>query len=109
MHESFAGDSLAGALRATFERRGTKIPTELPIAFTPAFAVLEDKEAQWSAFIGRIRSSTNTKDLRDVVAAIAGFVGPVLAAAAGKHQYPFRWGRGGPWISSGPEAERALR
>lgn len=105
MREAFRGDLLVGALRATFERRGTKIPTALPIALTPTFAELEGKAAQWSAFMGRVRSSTKVEDLRDIVVAIAAFIGPVLAAAAGDQRYRFGWGPGGPWVSFGPAAE----
>lgn len=99
MHESFAGDVLAGALRATFERRRTEIPAALPLALTPGFADVEGKRAQWSGFVRRIRSSAGAEDLGDVIAVIAAFVGPALTAAAGDRRYPFRWSPGGPWAA----------
>lgn len=109
MHESFAGDVLAGAFRATFERRGTKIPMEPPVALTPTFAELEGKKAQWAAFIRRTRSAAGAEDLRVVVERIAAFVGPALGAVAEDQLYTFLWRPGGPWIWSGPPHERTIR
>jgi hypothetical protein len=42
---------LAKAVRATFERRGTPLPTATPYAFTKAFA--EQKEQEWKRFLTR--------------------------------------------------------
>jgi predicted nucleotidyltransferase component of viral defense system len=98
--ESFDGDVFVHALRATFQRRNTVIPTELPVALTPAFADVEGKRAQWSAFLSRIRPPVVGEELGDVIAMIAKFVGPALAAAAGDQRYPYRWCSGGPWTLS---------
>lgn len=46
MHETFEGETLLRALRATFERRRTPLPGELPVALTRAFANIEGKRAQ---------------------------------------------------------------
>jgi len=97
MRESFDGDTLTRSLRATFERRRTEIPTELPIALTSAFTDVESKRAQWFGFMRRIRPSAATEDLGSVISLIAVFVGPALVAAARDRGYPFRWKPGGPW------------
>jgi hypothetical protein len=55
MRESFEGETLMRALRATFERRRTPLPAELPVALTPAFANIEGKRAQWNGFVQRNR------------------------------------------------------
>jgi hypothetical protein len=53
--ESFDGATLVRAVRATFERRRTEVPRELALALTRAFADLEGKRAQWSAFLAKNR------------------------------------------------------
>lgn len=47
----FDDDRLAQAIAATFARRETTVPTELPDALTPAFAADEQKQQQWRAFV----------------------------------------------------------
>lgn len=47
----FDDDRLAQAIAATFARRETTVPTELPDALTPAFAADEQKQKQWRAFV----------------------------------------------------------
>ncbi|MFI5303107.1 MAG: nucleotidyl transferase AbiEii/AbiGii toxin family protein, partial [Polyangiales bacterium] len=47
----FDGELLVRALRATFERRRTVLPTGLPVALTPAFADDATKRTQWVAFV----------------------------------------------------------
>lgn len=105
MRESFDGDVFTRSLRATFERRRTEIPTEIPIAFTPAFADVEGKRMQWSGFMRRIRVVTAAEELGIVIGVIAEFVGPALAAAASDRLYPFRWMPGGPWTPSDTAVE----
>ena len=77
--------------RATFERRRTTI------ALTPAFAEVDGKLAQWAGFIRRNRLTAAPADLRAVIDAIAGFIGPVLAAAANDESFAATWPPGGPW------------
>ena len=97
MRESFDGDTLAQSLRATFERRRSEIPAALPIALTPAFADVEGKKAQWAGFVRKSRLTAAPEDLKAVIAALAAFLGPVLAAAAAGKAFPSHWPPGGPW------------
>jgi predicted nucleotidyltransferase component of viral defense system len=67
---TFDDDRLAQAIAATFARRKTTIPTELPDALTPAFAADEQKQRQWRAFIEDVSAdpgplSSVTEDLAD--------------------------------------------
>ncbi len=48
---AFEGDRLARAIAATFARRRTDLPAELPDALSPAFASDEQKQRQWRAFV----------------------------------------------------------
>jgi len=97
MHEPFDGGRLAGALRATFERRRTAIPADPPIALTAAFAEVEGKRAQWTGFVRRNRLAAAPADLASVIDGIAGFVGPVLAAAGRGRAFSGIWSPRGPW------------
>jgi predicted nucleotidyltransferase component of viral defense system len=50
---SFAGDSLAKSVAATFKRRSTAFPTGLPAGLTPMFATDPAKIRGWQAFWGK--------------------------------------------------------
>jgi len=47
----FPATALARAIAATFKRRKTAIPAELPDAFTRAFAEDNAKVQQWNSFV----------------------------------------------------------
>ncbi len=77
---SFDGDRLPRAIAATFARRGTMIPQDLPDALTPAFAEDAQKQRQWRAFVGDVTHDPG--DLANVIGDIAEFLMPRAAAAA---------------------------
>lgn len=97
-HESFSGNRLAGALATTFRHRGTAIPTELPLALTPAFAAIEGKSAQWEGFLSRSRLKGRSASLPEVIEAVAAFIGPVLGSLARQQPSAAKWPPGGPWV-----------
>ena len=76
----FDDDRLARAIAATFERRETEIPAELPDALTPAFVEDEHKQRQWNAFLENV--ALHPGSLADVIAGVAGFIMPHAIAAA---------------------------
>jgi len=73
-------DRLARAIAATFERRETLIPGDLPYALTDAFSKDKQKQRQWRAFVEGV--AHNPGDLTDVTAEIAAFLMPHAIAAA---------------------------
>jgi hypothetical protein len=75
----FTGDGLARAIAATFVRRKTPIPTELPDALTRAFAADPAKVQQWSSFVDDV--AVKPGDLASVIDDLAAFVTPHAAAA----------------------------
>lgn len=77
---SFDDDRLARAIAATFARRKTRIPESLPDALTAAFAMDEQKQRQWSAFVEDVAQDPG--DLASVVGGIADFLMPHAAFAA---------------------------
>ena len=65
--------SLAEAIAATFGRRGTTLPDELPLGLTDEFAQDAAKRSQWRAFLGKSRLDapaldTVVRQVRDFVA-----------------------------------------
>lgn len=76
---AFDDDRLARAIAATFARRGTAIPSELPDALTPAFAADEQKQRQWRAFVEDL--SVDPGELGDVVGELRVFLMPYASGA----------------------------
>lgn len=77
---TFEGDRLARAIFATFTRRKTPIPAELPDALTLAFAKDDQRQRQWRTFINEV--AWDPGDLASVVRDIAEFLMPHATAAA---------------------------
>lgn len=69
---TFDDDRLARAIAATFARRGTEIPTELPDALSPDFAADQQKQRQWRVFVEDVALDPGM--LADVVNELAGFL-----------------------------------
>jgi predicted nucleotidyltransferase component of viral defense system len=80
---TFDDDRLPRAIAATFARRGTPIPEDMPDAFTPAFAADEEKQRQWRAFVEDVAHDPGA--LVDVIADLAVFLMPQAASAAQRH------------------------
>lgn len=80
----FQGDGLARAIAATFVRRKTEIPKELPDGLSPGFANDPAKIRQWQAFCRNIE--IEPVELGKVVAELAGFIMPHAAEARAAEQ-----------------------
>lgn len=87
---SFDAAILRRAIAETFKRRGTELPQKTPAGLSDDFAASPDKQKQWKAFAGRVRT-TDSDGFGDVVARVREFLMPVLDRTAG------RWSAGGPW------------
>jgi hypothetical protein len=98
---AFDGDTLRLAVTATFARRQVELPSEMPLALTAEFAENPQKRLQWQAFVRRTRRP-ELVDLTSVVDVLAGFLWPVLRAAAGDESWLHSWEPGGPWKSREP-------
>lgn len=96
--ESFAfdGEILVRAIRATFERRMTPLPTALPVALSAEFTADVAKISQWRAF-SRKSNAKEVGSLDTTMARIREFAMPVLAAAVAAGPLPLSWPAGGPW------------
>ena len=92
---AFEGPVLKRAIQATFARRETPVPTELPVALTAAFAT--EKQAQWVAFLRRTEIALAPDPLPEVQARIASLVAPVLQSLLSEAPFDPTWPPGGPW------------
>ena len=93
---SFDRRSLATALQATFDRRGTPVPSNLPHGLTQEFAASPEKRAQWRGFLKRNRLRAR-EELEQVVERLVRFLEPVFAAAVRNTQPTVTWTAGGAW------------
>lgn len=78
----FDGQTLTQAIRSTFERRGTPLPSEVPIGLSDEFGTNEDKQKQWRAFLNRTGLADVPAELVRVVEGVRVFLGPALLVAA---------------------------
>ena len=96
---SFTSGQLRSAIQSTFGRRGTPVPTEMPVALTAEFHTDPIHAQQWRAFTNRIDEAGLADSLALVVADIAAFIMPVT------HERPLgdaemSWHAGPPWRSA---------
>ena len=90
---SFTAATLRRAIGATFDRRQTAVPSELPFALTDGFLRDGTKEEQWHAFLTRLQLEESTPDLPGVGILLAEFIGPLFMNPTGQ----MIWNQGGPW------------
>ena len=88
--------SLAAAIQATFETRGTALPASTPLGFTADFYELPAKQTQRRAFLGKSGLKADSS-LRQIIEIVEAFVMPVVSDI-GKKDFEARlWKAGGPW------------
>lgn len=98
----FDGQTLCEAIRATFQRRNTPVPSELPTCLQDSFAKDEDRKRLWNGFLKRsaIEESTGG-DFVSVLAKVRAFLGPpLLAAGRDEPSFAMTWrAEGGCWLN----------
>lgn len=87
----FTGPGLSTAIRETFRRRRTVLPTERPLGLSDEFASDASKRTQWSAFIRRQSIMDAPSELADAIALVRAFVEPVLMSVAEGGEYRLNW------------------
>jgi len=70
---SFDGKTLAAAISASFETRGTAVPSEIPFALTAEFHDDREKNVQWNAFLNKSGLSADARSLREIAAILPTF------------------------------------
>ena len=94
---TFDGAILCRACAATFARRRTPLPTDTPLALTPAFSNDAGKQTQWRAFVRRGRLADGEVDFTEVVTLVSNFLMPPMHALAAGQSFTQHWPVGGPW------------
>jgi len=94
---SFDGSTLVQAIGATFSRRETRIPTEIPIALSDDSASNSDKIIQWNAFLNRNGLESTTVNFSQLVDELRTFLVQPLQAVTSKSTFQQNWPVGGPW------------
>jgi predicted nucleotidyltransferase component of viral defense system len=67
-HTEIDGDTLRRAIRATFDRRKTALPPDIPFGLTDGFAQDAHKQTQWRAFIRKEQTRSDAPGGRRGVA-----------------------------------------
>jgi hypothetical protein len=94
---TFSGRALSQAIRSTFDRRQTSVPSIPPTALTERFHSEAVHVRQWIAFVRRIGEPALASEFSRVIAELTQFLMPVAkAATSGEH--PDRWEPPGPWM-----------
>jgi hypothetical protein len=96
----FEGNILCEALKSTFSRRRTPLPTALPFALSAEFASDTNKQKQWQSFVQRGQLKTAHVSLPDVIAVIGAFLMPPSLAAAAEQGFPKTWTAAKHWFLS---------
>lgn len=77
--EALDADLLARAIKATFERRGMAVPTELPVALSDEFAHDTSRQALWQAFVKK--NELDPEPLEAIVERLRSGLEPALIRA----------------------------
>jgi predicted nucleotidyltransferase component of viral defense system len=93
----FEGVTLSQAIKATFDRRRTPLPTDPPLALTSEFSEDAAKQTQWKAFIRKGKLKTDEKTLGEVVAVLQDFLMPPTQAVVQGREFQLIWQPGGSW------------
>jgi hypothetical protein len=96
----FEGLTLCEAVRNTFGRRSTPLPSGLPVALSDDFRKDAQKQAQWRAFVRRSKPEKVPGDIDVVIGYVAAFLMPVLEAAKAGERFELSWPQGGPWADT---------
>jgi len=71
--------SLRNAILASFERRGSTIPTGVPFALTQDFLNDPQKKQQWSAFVSRLDPEDQAPSLEEIGAILGALLLPCIS------------------------------
>jgi hypothetical protein len=94
-HSDFDGSVLLRAVAATFERRRTVLPKDLPIGLSDEFINDIQKRTQWQAFLRK--NALDPMPLAQVIADLREFLSPVLAAISAHDNLNVDWRSGEGW------------
>ena len=79
---TFEMASLRKAIFASFERRGSTIPTAVPFALADEFLNDPQKKKQWAAFVSRPSSESPAPSLQEVGSVLRAFLLPCISVGS---------------------------
>lgn len=95
--QTFDGGTLKRAITATCERRGTVLPSELPVGLSDSFGRDPQKQTQWQVFLERDQL-TAPADLLQVVEVIRLWLFPLMVSIQRNQALPHSlWTPGKGW------------
>jgi len=94
---TFDSERLGQAIANTFAIRETSLPATLPDALTRAFVEVPGKPLMWKGFVRKAGLPSETPALEGVVAAVAAFAWPVVAAEARGNRLRGIWTPAAGW------------
>jgi predicted nucleotidyltransferase component of viral defense system len=99
MSRNFAFDAstLAKAVAATFERRRTALPSEVPVGLSKEFGANADAVRRWGFFTSRNVLSEQPGQFGEVLTDLRAFLMPPMRVATGEPAVGMAWSPGGPW------------
>ncbi len=100
----FQGPLLCKAIRATFEKRRTPVPADVPTALSPEFSRDRSKQVQWRAFVNKSKLDTGGIGLHEVVIVLCDFLMPPTRAVAAETLLERVWPPSGPWQRTGDDS-----
>lgn len=93
----FDGSVLCRAIRATFARRNTELPQQLPTALTPEFSGDRTKSTQWGAFLRKNSLTVPAASLGEVTDLLQRFLGPPTESLRRGEELARVWRFPGGW------------
>ena len=93
----FNGDLLRRAIKATFDRRGTSLPSVLPLALSDTSAADPGITTQWAAFVHRSKLLAVPVGWADVITVLRQFLMPPAIATGKDEPFIKRWVLPGKW------------
>ncbi len=96
-NRSFEGIQIQKAIEATFKRRKTALPAEIPTALTDAFYSDAEKVRQWGAFRRNIDKHQTLEDFGSVITILERFLWPVVKSCLGSRDYEKHWEPSNGW------------
>lgn len=93
---SLNSKSLAAAIQATFQQRGTTIRTS-PECFSEAFATNPEKNQQWQSFIRKNSIKAGSDALPDIIEHIKQFLHPILQGLSVDDLPDLKWEPSHQW------------
>lgn len=96
----FDGALVRRAIKATFDRRKTNIPTTRPLALAPEFSEDKQKSTQWNAFLRKSNLNSRNLYLSEIATRLADFLMPPAEAASQGISFEKLWKPSEGWIEN---------